>query len=306
MVPKDAWLQLLSAGLPLSADVIARASVILGAVQGRAVRAFGPTSKRIVEAARAWGSDAEWEQVRGASLKSDQVAALLALLTKWSAALASEGDSPAPPGAAVIPSEAAPEEPSVPSSSDSPVGLSLSAADWDATREFLANRRASEQATSLSSAKPATGWEEFKTAAVSRGPPPLSISFVSPLFNFRLGSGILAGATPRDAAQAELDGASDLPDAQLIELRRALPVLADRPGLAIPAAWNSVRVLSVYQEGVLRAFISGCEWSMKRSRPSVPVVSNGGIACSTKNARIIVSRGVASHPREGDLEDCAR
>ena len=71
---------MLSAGLPLSADVIARAVAILDVVQASAVRAFGPSSKRVIEAARAWGSDAEWEQVRSASLKSDQVTALLALL----------------------------------------------------------------------------------------------------------------------------------------------------------------------------------------------------------------------------------
>ena len=56
---KEAWSQLLSAGLPLSADVIARAVAILEVVQASAVRAFGPSSKRVIEAARAWGSDAE-------------------------------------------------------------------------------------------------------------------------------------------------------------------------------------------------------------------------------------------------------
>ena len=132
----------------LPADVIARAVAVLDVVQASTVRAFGPSSKRVIEAARAWGSDAEWEQVRSASLKSDQVAALLALLAKWSAALGGESAGPALPGAAAISSEAVRDGPSVSSSSDSPVGLSLSAADWDATREFLANRHSAEQAAS--------------------------------------------------------------------------------------------------------------------------------------------------------------
>jgi hypothetical protein len=169
-----------TAAVPLSAAAIAEASAILAVVQASDVRAFGPSSKRIVEAARSWGSDQEWETVRGAALKGERVNALAALLSEWSAALHGGGGVVASPSVASSSAESALDTPSsLPSKS-----LTLPPAEWDAALKFLqerrsrvANRVASGVDASTTSGRASSGWEDFETAAPSHVPPSLVYIF---------------------------------------------------------------------------------------------------------------------------------
>jgi hypothetical protein len=214
---------LTNAKKPLPAEAIAEASAILAAVKASGVRAFGPPSKRLVEAARAWGSDAEWELVRGVPLKGQRVAALSALLSEWSSTAPSVGEGVESSSGALHIEPPLESPPAVLDATDaSAASLSLRPSEWQATLQFLKEHRALAAASTAPRAQIAgtpaetlsasAVWGAFESDTGSSGPPPLSVSFASPLFAFRMGTSGLSGATLRDAVQAELDGAKDLPD----------------------------------------------------------------------------------------------